>query len=1076
MTGSGRGDLLPPPSFLSPTAPAGSPEEATTTTTTTPAWKAKARAAARAARTDQSRIQVSAVRADQSWIRRRSPSPPAAAAEEGREVEATKEEAKMEERAPEDTKEEAKKEDRAPEANGAASFASSSSSSSSSSFSRDAPEDEIAAAANLAKAAEEAAREAAAEAYLLHLLSGVAKEEAEAEESRINLPNPDREVRLRHPLPPPAREMSPEPPSREDAAAAILARHSGGGCGSGEGGGMGGAPYARMLPPAAGLRDLLLSIRSPLPVPPSLRGAPPSGPSAVRRNAAGTPPSTRRSRALDGMASLLLGGDVVDESECNSDADSGDNPFADIDDSDSGSDSDPFDDLDDDDDDLCVPTGKDDVPVGGSEGVLSPADPSAGPDGNDPSGDTPVAQLGEAPLTQRDAKSEDAGSGEDSRRLLALRLVRTEGVLDALSLASLPLPLDHHSPGVSGTARGIDDRRPVRAAVYLLEALAGVGGNRRRMARNAAVAAALEAVLRGSVKVTQAKGRDGAPNAEGERVEVGEVDAGAARSAARTAMLLAEWGGGDGRVALAAAPGLARVLASLVRMGRSEGNDDDDCYDDGFGDGSEWATELDSSLPAYFARWGDPMELRRRAAEAAEAAALTDGPDERDWVRDDESIAGDEAAADDSGNDDPGQSENADEEAGSDSPHLKEYPVPYLSSSTLTELREGAPSAYPSSSWECAEERRILRETRSFACQALLHLSRYCPASPYLASEEDSVVDQLIQAARRAGGRQERGVLGRGEGRGKTWPADPLRPHISEVLFQLTRFPPSHALLVRRDGFVAALVECGKSSPATGTNGTSPDGPEEQLAAERDGRSRLWAARALQNLTTERTCRPVLAVRQDVSAVLSTMALRNRHPPEQAAALQALANLGTDRDSALPLLAAPDPVPALVKVAHKKDSSEDACRLACGTLANLALWMQGMAATGTVPQGLPCDPLPTQVRYGWRRWVEEEEEEEEKEGKEEEGKDENQSDIEEKEEEEKEVEEKEVEEKEVEEGKEIEEETETKEEKEIEEGERSLAGAARDRAVRCAPRNEGTGVSRVRNVPKRATTLRRSKF
>ena len=100
---------------------------------------------------------------------------------------------------------------------------------------------------------------------------------------------------------------------------------------------------------------------------------------------------------MDGMASLLLGGDVFDESECNSDADSGDNPFADIDDSDSGSDSDPFDDLDDDDDDdLCVPTGKDDVPVGGSEGVLSPAEPSDGPDGNDPSGDTPVAQLGDA--------------------------------------------------------------------------------------------------------------------------------------------------------------------------------------------------------------------------------------------------------------------------------------------------------------------------------------------------------------------------------------------------------------------------------------------------------------------------------------------------------------------------------------------------------------------------------------------------------------------------------------------------------------------------------------------------------
>ena len=113
---------------------------------------------------------------------------------------------------------------------------------------------------------------------------------------------------------------------------------------------------------------------------------------------------------MDGMASLLLGGDVFDESECNSDADSGDNPFADIDDSDSGSDSDPFDDLDDDDDDdLCVPTGKDDVPVGGSEGVLSPAEPSDGPDGNDPSGDTPVAQLGDAPLTQRDAESEEEG-------------------------------------------------------------------------------------------------------------------------------------------------------------------------------------------------------------------------------------------------------------------------------------------------------------------------------------------------------------------------------------------------------------------------------------------------------------------------------------------------------------------------------------------------------------------------------------------------------------------------------------------------------------------------------------------
>lgn len=219
----------------------------------------------------------------------------------------------------------------------------------------------------------------------------------------------------------------------------------------------------------------------------------------------------------------------------------------------------------------------------------------------------------------------------------------------------------------------------------------------------------------------------------------------------------------------------------------------------------------------------------------------------------------------------------------------------------------------------------FLAKSRMSACAALLHLSKHCPVSPILCEHEIFVENTLVVGEKFN---------------------DPIHTRCLELICMVTRFPANNAALARRDGVIDTLLRCAKSK-------TDED--------------RNWSLLSLQNLTSEASNKIPMA-EASILKQLRVSSLRYDNTTEQIASLSAFVNISTEPGTIVPLSSAPNVVATLITLAHSSESSKEVCDLACGCLTNMGLWLQNLASTGTVPEGMPNVPLPTHTSSGWRRW------------------------------------------------------------------------------------------------------------
>ena len=219
----------------------------------------------------------------------------------------------------------------------------------------------------------------------------------------------------------------------------------------------------------------------------------------------------------------------------------------------------------------------------------------------------------------------------------------------------------------------------------------------------------------------------------------------------------------------------------------------------------------------------------------------------------------------------------------------------------------------------------FLAKSTMSACAALLHLSKHCPVSPILCEHEIFVENTLVVGEKFN---------------------DPIHTRCLELICMVTRFPGNNAALARRDGVIDTLLRCAKSK-------TDED--------------RNWSLLSLQNLTSEAHNKIPMS-EASILKQLRVSSLRHDNTTEQIAALSAFVNISTEPGTVVPLSSAPNVVATLITLAHSSESSKEVCDLACGCLTNMGLWLQNLASTGTVPEGMPNVPLPTHTSSGWRRW------------------------------------------------------------------------------------------------------------
>ena len=174
---------------------------------------------------------------------------------------------------------------------------------------------------------------------------------------------------------------------------------------------------------------------------------------------------------------------------------------------------------------------------------------------------------------------------------------------------------------------------------------------------------------------------------------------------------------------------------------------------------------------------------------------------------------------------------------------------------------------------------------------------------------------------------------------------NPIHTKALEILCNLTRFPSNAESMSAYPGLVDTLVVNGRSK------------------VDND---RVWALRALQNLSSDVAGKTVLA-NAIVLELLSVSVMRQQYD-EQVAAAATLYNLSTEPGAVVPLTNTKNVVATLVHVAHNPDSASDIRLLACDALATLGLWLQTLAGAGTVPDDVESIPLPSYATSGWDRW------------------------------------------------------------------------------------------------------------
>lgn len=174
---------------------------------------------------------------------------------------------------------------------------------------------------------------------------------------------------------------------------------------------------------------------------------------------------------------------------------------------------------------------------------------------------------------------------------------------------------------------------------------------------------------------------------------------------------------------------------------------------------------------------------------------------------------------------------------------------------------------------------------------------------------------------------------------------NPLHTRCLEILRNLSLFAGNNRLLSRYDGVTETFIAAANSSI-----------PED----------RIFALRGLQNMAADRSSKGLLATRPVLSLVTSS-AMR-RDPAEKEAAVATLYNITTEPSAVVAVTNTENVIATLVHLAHSPDSTPGIRKLACEALATTSLWLQTLAGTGTVPEGVQNVLLPSHKTYGWERW------------------------------------------------------------------------------------------------------------
>jgi hypothetical protein len=173
----------------------------------------------------------------------------------------------------------------------------------------------------------------------------------------------------------------------------------------------------------------------------------------------------------------------------------------------------------------------------------------------------------------------------------------------------------------------------------------------------------------------------------------------------------------------------------------------------------------------------------------------------------------------------------------------------------------------------------------------------------------------------------------------------PIHSKCLEIICNLSRFPHNNITITNYEGMIDLLVAASSSAP--------PD-------------NRLNALRTLQNLSADRLSKRYLATTQ-VLNLMTSCAMR-KDTKEKEVAVATIYNITTEPSAVTAITNTKNVVATLVHLAHSPDSSSTIRLLACEALATISLWLQTLAGTGSIPDGVSGVPLPSQKTSGWERW------------------------------------------------------------------------------------------------------------
>ena len=165
-----------------------------------------------------------------------------------------------------------------------------------------------------------------------------------------------------------------------------------------------------------------------------------------------------------------------------------------------------------------------------------------------------------------------------------------------------------------------------------------------------------------------------------------------------------------------------------------------------------------------------------------------------------------------------------------------------------------------------------------------------------------------------------------------------------EILCNLTRLPSNQKLLSSNENIIQSLTACLKSFLAD---------------------DRKWAARALQNICSDQNSK-VLIAKQPLLKALGLSAL-SQEADEQYASVAALLNLSCEPGVVTAMSNTKNVVSTLIHLTYHTSSPAQVRLMACDALASIGLWLQTVASSTSVPDGMESN-LPSYITSGWERY------------------------------------------------------------------------------------------------------------